>query len=119
MPVVVVPLRNARGSRLSWLMTRSVHESRPSIRSSSAAVFARCVPVAMRIVSPRRRGLRHLLESALRISMRGCARVMSHTEIATRCPAGDLGERRPIERVAESGRSVRCGSGAAGAGSAR
>ena len=64
-----------------------------------------------------RSDLRHSSKSARSISRRGCARVMSHTEIATRCPvrtsslsgaierSPDRAEQRRV-RIRDSGRGT-------------
>ena len=75
-------------SRASWLITRQAPRiSSPSIARSSASVFARWVPVAIRMVtSSGRTTPSSSRNTAPIISRRGCARVTSQTEIAAVCP---------------------------------
>ena len=98
-------------SRASWLTTRHRRtSSEPSMRSSSSGVLARWVPVAIRIVMSSWRTPGISASSASIVWRRGCARVMSQTEMAIRCPgrASSRSGGQPMgARIARS--SVPCG----------
>ena len=91
--------------------------SAPSIRSSSASVFDRCVPVAMKMVMSDRGMSGISSNSACSCSRRGWARVMSQTEIATRLPgrtcwrSGAQPIGAPIARASAAGTSATAGRG--------
>ncbi len=118
-PVDVTPTRPSdEGSRESWLIMRyRFRISRPSILSSSGGVLIRCVPVAMRIVTSSGRTCGISSKSARSMSRRGCARVMSQTEMATRWPARTSSPSRGRSRGARIAlSSVACESETAGLG---
>src|SRR5512146_3136327 len=89
--------------------------SSPSICRRSAAVEARCVPVAMRTTTSAGRITTSMM--ARSITARGCGRVTSQTEMATRWPGRARSRNRgPATGLSMAVRSVASGSTAAARG---